>query len=298
MDRNIKVLILGSSGMLGHALFNRLSEDFEVFGWQRSDKKITLNPHWSERVITGLEMSDTVAVEAKVRKLKPDYVINCMGVIKQFKRTPRAEFVAVNSMWPHTLDAICSHAGVKLIHFSTDCVFDGAKGNYVESDPPSASDDYGLSKYLGEVISGSEALTLRTSIIGHEIGRSLSLIDWFLTQRTSVQGFRQAIYTGLPTVEVADFLRRYMHNSWDLKGLYHLCSHPISKYDLLTLVGEIYGHKLEIIADDEVRIDRSLNGSKLRADTGVEYPDWRGLVEKMHKFHEDLAPLYLNGMEG
>ena len=191
------------------------------------------------------------------------------------------ESLAINSLLPHRLSNYCAMVGARLIHFSTDCVYSGATGQYVETDHADAHDLYGRTKYLGEV-DYANAITLRTSIIGHELTSAHSLIDWFLSQTSEVKGFRRAIFSGLPTTEVARVLRDFVIPNSRLRGLYHLSVDPISKFDLLQLVANAYDKAIKIIPDDEVVIDRSLNSRKFRNATGFVPKPWAQLVEEMH----------------
>jgi dTDP-4-dehydrorhamnose reductase len=169
------------------------------------------------------------------------------------------------------------------VHISTDCVFSGAKGMYVESDFPDADDLYGRSKYLGEV-DYPHAVTLRTSIIGHELDGARSLLCWFLAQGGSVRGFTKAVFSGLPTVELARVVRDFVLPHPELHGLYHVSAAPINKYDLLKLVAQAYGKSIEITPHDQLVIDRSLDSTRFKAATGYAPPSWPELVRTMHAF--------------
>ena len=187
-------------------------------------------------------------------------------------------------MLPHRLARLCQLVGARLVHISTDCVFDGARGRYLESDPSDAKDLYGRSKYLGEVAYG-HTLTLRTSIIGHELSSAHGLVGWFLAQQGRVKGYTRAIFSGLPTVELACMVRDVVVPRPDLHGLYHVASQPIAKYDLLLLLAKVYGKKIEVIPDEAVVIDRSLDATRWREATGYVAPNWNALVNAMHEFN-------------
>jgi dTDP-4-dehydrorhamnose reductase len=179
---------------------------------------------------------------------------------------------------------MCSLVGARMIHVSTDCVFSGRQGHYRESDQPDATDLYGRSKLLGEV-DYPHAVTLRTSIIGHEFGRATALVDWFLTQTTqSVKGFKKAVFSGVPTVELARVMKDFVLPRPDLRGLYHVAAQPIAKFDLLTLVAHQYGKEIEIVPDESLVIDRSLNAARFHEATGYVAPEWPALIEAMHQF--------------
>jgi dTDP-4-dehydrorhamnose reductase len=271
--------------MLGSAVFKLFIEngDFELTGTLRSESTKQFFPvEWHQNIISGIDILDDDALTRVVESVKPDVVINCVGLIKQLAVANDPLIVLpVNSMYPHRLAAICESIGARLIHISTDCVFDGSKGNYVESDRSDATDLYGQSKYIGELHDKPNAITLRTSIIGHELNSRAALIEWFLSQSGSIKGFKRAIFSGLPTVELARVMMDYVIPRPGLHGLYHVSTAPISKFDLLSLVAKIYGKKIEIIPESEFIIDRSLNSERFQTETGYSAPDWPVLVEGM-----------------
>ena len=173
--------------------------------------------------------------------------------------------------------------GARLIHFSTDCVFDGSKGSvYLEEDPPTATDVYGLSKYLGEVRE-APGLTLRTSIIGHELRNWKSLLEWFLAQKGAIKGYARAVYSGLPTCELAKIVAEHVLPRPDLTGVFHLASAPISKYSLLGLIAAAYNKTIDIRPDTAVVEDKTLSGEKFRQATGYVAPPWPELVLAMRE---------------
>jgi dTDP-4-dehydrorhamnose reductase len=212
-------------------------------------------------------------------------VINCVGLVKQLAdANDPLQAVPINTLLPHRLAALCKATGARLVHISTDCVFSGEKGGYRESDFPDAYDLYGRSKLLGEV-DYPHAITLRTSIIGRELSGHRSLVGWFLAQQGTVQGFTGAIFSGLPTMELARVINEYVLPRPDLHGLYHVATQPINKYDLLKLVAKTYGKDTEIVPSDRLTIDRSLNADRFREATGYVAPEWSVLVQNMHDFN-------------
>jgi dTDP-4-dehydrorhamnose reductase len=280
----VKVLIFGVSGMLGHALYQELKKNHEVLGVSRSNK-------WHQDIISGVSIEDLDKVEKIVQESRPDFILNAVGIIKQVDESKDKQVnIKANALWPHQLCEIAGQYGAKVVHFSTDCVFTGTKGHYKEEDLADSRDTYGLTKYLGEV-DYPHALTLRTSIIGHELASNVSLIDWFLTQKGNVKGFKHAIYSGFPTVVVARFLNEYVFNNW-FSGVYHLSSEPISKFDLLKLVAEVYGKNIEILPNTDFKMDRSLDSSRLQEKTSFKPAPWRELVEEMHGFYIENKQLY------
>ena len=214
----------------------------------------------------------------------PDVVVNCIGLVKQLAQAEDPLVaIPINALLPHRLARLCDLAGARLIHLSTDCVFDGSRSMYAESDCSDAKDLYGRSKYLGEVNYGN-AVTLRTSIIGHELSSAHGLVNWFLSQQGEVKGYTRAIFSGLPTVELARVLRDFVITKSELRGMYHVSAEPISKFELLGLVAQTYGKTIEITPDASVAIDRSLDSSRFRGVTGYAPPSWLNLVRDMHQF--------------
>jgi dTDP-4-dehydrorhamnose reductase len=281
----MKVLVLGATGMLGYSIYSNLSEKkyLDVFGTVRSiNGKDKYFKDLTENLVPGVDIYDFDSVISAVNDIKPDVVINCIGLIKQHDVSKlHTDAVYVNALLPHKLAKLCSASCAKLIHFSTDCVFTGEIGNYTEESKPDALDLYGSSKRLGEVDYGGH-LTLRTSIIGHELTSNVSLIDWFLSQSGSVKGFTKAIFSGLPTAFIAKLLTEQILTNTELSGLYHLSVDPIDKFTLLSLVSEIYKLEIEIKPSESLKIDRSLNSSNLRNEIGLVTPAWPELIEFMN----------------
>lgn len=281
----VNVLILGASGMLGYSLFSNLSENptLNVTGTVRSlAGKATFFAKYSKQVLQGIDVCDTANIEQAIIIAKPEVVINCIGLIKQHDIAKQhVAAIEINALLPHQLAALCDQYDARLIHFSTDCVFDGKQGMYQESDLPTATDLYGKSKCLGEVNYGRH-LTLRTSIIGHELDSAVSLVDWFLSQSGTVNGFSKAVFSGLPTCYIAKLLADNILNKPEICGLYHLSVEPIDKHSLISLVTDIYGKDLEIHESTELVIDRSLDSSRLRQALNLTVPSWHELIEFMH----------------
>lgn len=271
--------------MLGYSIFSNLSESsqLDVFGTVRSIEGLEKYFPSSDRILNNVDIKEFETLESALQQVNPDVVINCIGLIKQHDVSKQhVEAVDVNALLPHKIAQLCSSIGAKLIHFSTDCVFDGQLGNYIESDLPSATDLYGKSKCLGEVDYGNH-LTLRTSIIGHELKSTVSLVDWFLNQEHSVKGYSKAVFSGLPTAYVAKVLQDHVLPNKSLSGLYQLSVDPIDKYSLISKISAVYEKEIEIEKYEDFVIDRSLNSSKFREDTGFEPPTWDELVRFMHR---------------
>lgn len=282
----MKILILGVTGMLGSTVFRVFSSDagHETWGTVRSCSALRNFPVASqERLLIGVDVLDQDALVEVLAKVRPDVVINCVGLIKQLAdaKDPLTA-LPINAMLPHRLARLCALSGARLIHISTDCVFSGRKGGYLESDVSDAEDLYGKSKYIGELHDLPHAITLRTSIIGHELNSNHSLVDWFLSQEGSTRGFSKAIFSGLPTAELARVMKDFVLPHPELNGLYHVSAEPIAKLDLLTLIASQYGKSIEIRPDAALVIDRSLNSERFTQATGYKAPTWPQLIELMH----------------
>jgi len=282
-----RVLILGANGMLGSTLLRYFSnqEDVEVFGTLRSGGLARCLPEKLRfQINSEVDVGNDEHLRRFFTEFQPDVVVNCIGVVKQLAdAADPVTAISINALLPHRLARLCANLGVRFIHFSTDCVFSGDKGNYLESDVPDATDLYGRSKLLGEV-DYPNAITLRTSLIGHELNSARSLVNWFLSQEGSVKGYRRAVFSGLPTVEIARVIHEYVLPNPDLRGVYHLSVDPISKFDLLSLVAKVYNKKIDIIPDDSVVIERSLDSTRFREATGFKPKPWPQLIQEMHDF--------------
>ncbi|MDB5822796.1 MAG: dTDP-4-dehydrorhamnose reductase [Herminiimonas sp.] len=283
----MKVLVLGISGMLGNAMFRVMSQDpqLEAVGTARSPDILRFfAPGLRGRVIAGVDVLDHAVLRGTIEAVRPDVVVNCVGLIKQHSNAEDLLVaVPVNAILPHRLAWLTESVGARLVHISTDCAFAGDKGNYSESEPCDAKDLYGKTKFLGEV-AYPHTLTLRTSIIGHELTSSHALVDWFLSQGSSCKGFTRAIFSGFPTVVLSEIVRDVVLPRADLSGLYHVAARPIAKYDLLQLIAKTYGKQIEIVPDTSLRIDRSLDGRRFQSATGYVAPEWPVLVHAMHSF--------------
>lgn len=283
----MRVLVLGVSGMLGNAMYRKLSEggEIEVFGTARSSSvQRFFAPEMASQIIAGVDVENQDSLARVFAEVRPQVVVNCVGLIKQLADADDLlQALPINAMLPHRLARLCELGGARLVHVSTDCVFAGTKGNYRESDPSDASDLYGKSKFLGEV-AYPHTITLRTSIIGHELSSARGLVGWFLSQEGPVKGYTKAIFSGLPTVELARVVSDVVLPRPELSGLYHVASAPIAKYDLLKLVADAYGKQIEIVADDALVIDRSLNAERFKDATGYVAPPWPELVRRMYEF--------------
>lgn len=274
--------------MLGNAMLRFLADDpcHKVFGSLRSaSSRRFFASHLADHFVTGIVVENQDSLISAFSQIRPDVVINCIGLIKQrAEAEDHLQALEINALLPHRLARICELTKARLVHISTDCVFSGSKGNYLESDGADAQDLYGRSKFLGEV-NYPHAITLRTSIIGHELNDAFGLVDWFLSQQVAVKGYTRAIFSGLPTCELARVIRDWVLPAPELHGVYHVSASPIAKFDLLHLVNREYNKKLRIDPDERLKINRSLNSNLFREATGYVAPDWPQLIAQMRDFH-------------
>ncbi|MGP0045832.1 MAG: dTDP-4-dehydrorhamnose reductase family protein [Syntrophobacteraceae bacterium] len=284
-EHDVKVVILGAAGMLGHKMFQMIRKAFpNTLAIVREDVK---QPPFDKvallqgkDIIPGIDATDFNRLQELLGEIRPNYIVNCVGIIKQRDAAHQTiPNITINSLLPHKLAAFAEGWGGKVIHFSTDCVFSGKRGGYTEEDLSDAEDLYGKSKFLGEV-QCDNALTLRTSIIGRELVEHRSLLDWFLSQKgRTIKGFKRVIYSGVTTNQLAEVVLLIIRQFPHLSGLYQVVSEPISKYDLLRLLKDAYKLDVEILADAMEVSDRSMKGDKFRSATGYVCPDWPELVQ-------------------
>ena len=278
-----RVLVLGGSGMLGHKLWQVLSTRTETYATVRTSehRAATRGPLDPALCVAGVSADAFETVERALASVQPEVVVNCIGIVKQVREAhdPIAS-ISINSLFVHRLAQRCRADGARLIHISTDCVFSGRTGRYTESDIPDPIDLYGRSKLLGEV-DDSDALTIRTSIIGRELAGASGLLEWFLAQHGSVRGFRRAIFSGLTTEALAGILAAIVCEHRSPSGLRHVASAPVSKHDLLCMLKDAFRLSVEIVPDDEVVIDRSLDGTRFEQETGLRPPSWTEMVAQL-----------------
>ena len=283
----MKILVIGASGMIGNAVLRVLAEHdgFDVWGTVRdASVKHCFTSEIASRLIEDVSVECPQNFAKILDDICPNVVVNCAGLTKHKSQVDDPLIsIPINTLMPHWLARLCKLIGARLIHVSTDCVFSGQKGNYVETDVTDAYDVYGKSKALGELFY-PHTVTLRTSTIGHELRTKYGLLDWFLSQESSCNGFAKAIFSGLPTVVFAQIIRDIVIEHEELSGLYHVAAKPISKLKLLQLIAGVYGKSIEIVPNDKLIIDRSLNSDYFRTATGFIAPDWEEMIQLMHAY--------------
>lgn len=279
----MRCLILGGDGMLGHQLLKSWGAKYDV--------RVTLRQplaqyerfglFTAENAFDGVDVRNTDRVLEVIAAHRPNVVVNAAGVIKQRPAASESlPSLEINAVFPHRLRLMCKAMRARMVHISTDCVFSGRAGGYSERDIPDPVDLYGRSKLLGEVADG-HCLTVRTSIIGRELSGASGLLEWFLAQEQTVRGFRRAIFSGLTTEALARVVAAVISEHPGLRGIRHVASAPISKHDLLCMLRDAYGSSVEVVPDDDVVCDRSLDGSRFEQETGLRAPRWTEMVAQL-----------------
>lgn len=281
----MKILVLGVSGMLGSSIFRSFNDRKKnVYGTLRNEKYLQyFDKKYMDRLVSNCDVNDFDKLQNTILSIKPDVIINCVGLIKQVSQAhDSVDMININALLPHKLKNVATSAGARLIHISTDCIFSGKKGGYTENDCSDATDIYGKSKYLGEV-DGLNCITLRTSLIGHELQSKNSLVEWFLNQQHECEGYTKAIFSGFPTSILADIIADIIIPDENLNGIFHVAAEPISKFDLLHLVAKIYSKDITIKPCGTVEINRSLCAEKFNKLTGYKAPCWEDMIEVMYR---------------
>lgn len=278
-----RVLVLGSTGMLGHQVVNYFLQfnKYEIID-------ISFRNKFRKETIV-LDVTSQDLLSGTIVEINPDYIINCIGVLIGGANNDMANAIYINAYLPHQLKNIAKNINAKLIHISTDCVFSGTKGKYIESDEKDGKDTYSKTKALGEVIDDTN-VTLRTSIIGLELkSKGEGLFHWFMKQSGSINGFTKAIWSGVTTLELAKAVKWAIEN--DITGLYHVTNNKsINKNDLLKLFKKYTKKDIEIVAVDGKEVDKSFIDT--RKEINYIIPNYDEMVKKMTDLIADNKKLY------
>jgi dTDP-4-dehydrorhamnose reductase len=268
-------------------LIRVLGETVDVYGTTRESRSISsplarFLPQ--DKWIDNVDASKFDSINKVFGATNFDTVINCIGLIKQRNaQTTEHEMMFINAEFPHRLAQVVNQQGARVIHISTDCVFSGDKGNYVETDTPDPVDVYGKSKLLGE-LNDSKNLTLRTSHIGRELTIRKSFIEWLLSQKSGhVEGYGHAIYSGLTSQELARLIGELLNAKKGITGMFHVSSQPISKLEIINKLNKLLNLEIDVIPDLKVQINRSLNSDKFRLATNLTPHNWDQMLSDFCK---------------
>lgn len=278
-----KVLILGITGTLGHKIAQVLgnNKNFIISGTYNDIKKIKKLKYFI-KYNKIYKASDVKSIVSCIKKNKFDYVINCVGIIKQ-KKNIKSQYFNVNKILPLKISKLTDTHKFKFIHFSTDCVFDGKKGNYKEEDLKNAKDYYGISKSEGEPSKYNQnCLTFRTSFIGHEIFENFSLLNWFINTDTKVNGFYNCLFNGLTNFEISKIIFQMLLKKEIPYGIYHLSGKKVNKYSLLKIINKVYFLNKIILKKNNPIINRTLNNNKFRKEFLYTPKDWKSLIRELY----------------
>lgn len=280
----MRILILGGDGMIGHQCFQQLHMQHHVKVTLHQSETAYQSITWftNQNSYFNVDVCQLETVSHALRDFLPDVVINATGIVKQLKTAQlHLPIIHVNALFPHQLAELAAAYGARVIQITPDCVFDGMKGDYLETDVANAQDLYGRTKFLGE-LPYPHCFTLRTSFVGLELSRKVGLIEWFLKQRSDIKGFKKAIYTGLTTMELSRVIADIINNHPDLSGVWQVASEKITKFDLLTQLKEKVGFTdVNIFPDDDFFCDRSLLANRFNTATGYVPPSWDDMLDEL-----------------
>ena len=283
----MKILILGGNGMIGHKMYQTISKIHK-------DTWVTLRNslsnysysdiYNSEKVIDNIDLINFQIISNQLNKINPDIVINACGItIRRGIETLKSNSIILNSALPHFLNEWVTSNNKRLIHFSTDCVFTGAKGDYLDNDNKDAYDLYGSTKSMGEVIDSKYAITLRGSMIGSELENKTELFEWFLKQKNKkIKGFNKVIYSGITTTKMAEIVLKLIDQYPNLSGVYNISSKPISKFELLKLWNKLFDIDANIEIDNSYTSNKNLISDNFYRTISMEQPDWVELSSQLN----------------
>jgi dTDP-4-dehydrorhamnose reductase len=279
----MRILILGGNGMIGHKMYqiiSKVNEDTWVTLRNDLSTYFFSNLYDYNKVIDNIDLSDFKNLLYKLNEIKPDIILNACGVtIRRGVEKNKFNTILLNSALPHFLNEWVAINNKKLIHFSTDCVFSGKKGDYLDTDIKDAYDIYGSTKSMGEIVDSKFAITLRGSMIGMELENKTELLEWFLQQSNKkIKGFTEVIYSGITTVKMAEIVLKIIKFYPNLTGIYNVSSKPISKFDLLKICNEHFAINATIEMDNSYKSNKNLISDKFFNKIGIEKPNWSDLI--------------------
>jgi len=244
------IILFGKDGMIGNYIYKYFSKQldkYDVYGFNRKDLDV--------RNITYEQLS--IFLDKYIKKESINVVINAVGLILPVKNTNVIDNITINSIFPNLLSIYCKFNNIHFIHFSTICVFDGQKGNYIETDEPTGKDIYGISKALGDPKFGT---VIRTSFIGEELKHKYSLVEWVkLNKNKTINGYTNHLWNGITCLELCKIIKEIIENNLFWNGIRHIYTNSVTKYELVKYINEIYNLNINIIPfNTEFSVDRTL----------------------------------------
>ena len=263
----MKVLILGVDGMIGHKIAQSLISNFHVVGSTRKNinlKKVSLD---------GLQIFQ-----------------------KDFLKDDISNSEFINQQFPYEIENWVINNKKRFIHFSTDCVFSGKKGNYLDNDIPDADDLYGKTKGKGEINSNA-TITIRSSMIGREVYNHTELFEWLYSMsNSSIEGYSNVMYSGVTTVWMGKVINKLLSENIILNGIYNVASKPISKYELLSKLSNAFNLNVNIIPNPNIKSNKVLISKKFTEITGLKTPNWNDLISEFKEDCETYSDIYINNI--
>jgi|688.fasta_scaffold317571_2 dTDP-4-dehydrorhamnose reductase len=294
----MRILILGGNGMIGHKMYQIISKvNLDTWVTLRNNlNSYSYSKFYnSEKVIESIDLTNFQNLFNQLNTINPDVIINACGItIRRGVNQLKSKSIILNSALPHFLNEWVTSNNKRLIHFSTDCVFSGKKGDYEDNDIKDATDIYGLTKSMGEVIDSTFTITLRGSMIGRELENKTELFEWFLKQHnTTINGFSEVIYSGITSVKMADIVLNIIYNFPNLSGLFNVSSKAISKFDLLTLCNDYFKVDAFIKNDNSYSSNKNLISNKLFNELNMVQPAWNDLIKQLKQDCSENKNLYI-----
>ena len=280
----MRILVLGKTGMLGHVVYNHfLEKGYEVYGTSSKEDII-------------FDANNMETIKDIITDIKPDIIINCIGILNKMAEDNHVLALKLNGLLPHYLDELSKTYNFKLVHVSTDCVFEGTTGKYDEKSTPDAKSFYGRSKAIGE-INNDRNLTLRTSIIGPDNNKNgIGLFQWFITQQNEVFGYNKVIWTGVTTIELAKCIEKAIEEN--LTGLHHVVNNDfIPKKELLELFKKHFNKEINIKDNNEVVSNKTLIASE---SYNFNVPTYEQMIIDMRLWvlnHKEIYPIIMNNCD-
>lgn len=287
----MRVLILGADGMIGH----KMAQTFAKYPID-----LGLNSRYNSKFIRKIFPKASIfeydlnkkKIEQLLNYYNPEFIINAVGITIRRGACGDQKTNYINAILPREIDTWCMSNNKKQIHFSTDCVFSGKKGNYSDFDLTDADDSYGKTKGLGE-INSDNTLTIRSSMIGRELFNNTELLEWVVKHKNQkINGFDNAVYSGVTTLWMSKTVYKIIKNLPKLSGIWNVSSRPISKYELIKKINDQFMLNIDIVRDSSFYSNKSLNSNRFFSETNFEIPNWDDMLSELYRDSIENNNLY------